>query len=199
MSGAVKSYLLALLAGLVAACGFEPLGLWPVTLLAMAWLIRAVAEAPTMRRALALGWWFGLGQFALGLNWIATAFTFQASMPAWLGWIAVFLLSLYLAIYPAMAAGLAWRYGRTDALRGGLVLAAAWIATEYLRATMFTGFAWNPVGVVLLPTFLSRPAVLIGTYGLSGLAILLAAALLLVWQKRWLGSAALFRASAPRP
>ena len=35
-------------------------------------------------------------------------------MPAWLGWVAVVLLSLYLAIYPAIATGLAWRFGRDD-------------------------------------------------------------------------------------
>jgi apolipoprotein N-acyltransferase len=90
----VKSYLFAFLAGLVAACGFEPLGLWPLTLLAFAFLLRQIAAARTMRRALGLGWWVGVGHFTLGLNWIATAFTFQANMPAWLGWIAVFLLSL---------------------------------------------------------------------------------------------------------
>ena len=126
----MKLYLIAFLAGLAAACGFEPLGLWPLTLLAFALLIRLVADAPTMRRALALGWWFAVGHFSLGLNWIATAFTFQANMPAWLGWVAVVLLSLYLAIYPAMATGIAWRYGRPDRLRTSLLLAAAWIATE---------------------------------------------------------------------
>ena len=36
-------------------------------------------------------------------------------MPAWLGWIAVVLVSLYLAVYPAIAAGLAWRFGKTKA------------------------------------------------------------------------------------
>ena len=50
----------------------------------------------------------------LGLNWIATSFTYQSNMPAWLGWVGVLLVALYLAIYPALATGLAWRlsYGR---------------------------------------------------------------------------------------
>ena len=39
-------------------------------------------------------------------------------MPAWLGWIAVVLLSLYLAIYPAMAAGLAGASGEAPAGAG---------------------------------------------------------------------------------
>ena len=40
-------------------------------------------------------------------------------MPAWLGWVAVVLLSLYLAVYPALAAGLAWRFGHEQPARAG--------------------------------------------------------------------------------
>src|SRR6185295_16220125 len=127
---------LAFLAGLVSALGFAPLGLWPVMLLGFAALLWLLEQAPSLRSALARGWWFGMGQFTIGLNWIATAFTYQAAMPAWLGWVAVVLLSLYLAIYPAMAAGLAWRWGRAGSDRLMLVLAAAWIVTEWLRATL---------------------------------------------------------------
>src|SRR5690242_121075 len=139
----MKFLALALLAGLISALGFQPLGLWPLTLAAFAGLMWLIEQAPSLRSALARGWWFGLGQFALGLNWIATAFTFQAAMPAWLGWVAVVLLSLYLAVFPAASAGLAWRWGRVSPAVLTLVLAAAWIVTEWLRGTLFTGFAWN--------------------------------------------------------
>ena len=181
----MKIFLLCFAAGLAGACGFAPLSLWPLTLAAFALLLRLVADAPRLRSALARGWWFGVGHFTLGLNWLATAFTYQSEMPAWLGWIAVVLLSLYLAVYPAAAAGLAWRYGRRDALRLTLVFAAAWIATEWLRATMFTGFAWNPLSVALLPTPVARVAPWIGTYGLSGVAALLSGVLLILWSRRW--------------
>ncbi|HEX8448526.1 MAG TPA: apolipoprotein N-acyltransferase, partial [Allosphingosinicella sp.] len=186
----MKPLALAFLAGLVAACGFEPIGLWPLTLAAFAFLLRLVRQAPSLRGALARGWWFGVGHFVLGLNWIATAFTYQAEMPASLGWLAVVLLSLYLAVYPAAAAGLAWRWGRGETLRLVLVFAAAWIATEWLRATLFTGFAWNPVGAAILPTPFSYAARLVGTYGLSGIAALLAGALLLISSRLWRPAAA---------
>jgi apolipoprotein N-acyltransferase len=225
----MKFLLLSLLAGLSSALGFEPLGLWPLTLAAFAALIWLVGTAPRLRTALARGWWFGVGNFVVGLNWIATAFTYQAAMPAWLGWIAVVLLSLYLAVYPAMAAGLAWRWGRTPTrhpresgdpasssssagaadtsadeqekqrnsrFRGNdgviltLVFAAAWIVTEWLRATMFTGFAWNPVGVALLPTPIAKASTLVGTYGLSGIAVLLSGVLLLLAYRHWRSAAA---------
>jgi len=164
---------LAFLAGLASALGFAPLGLWPLTIGAFTVLFWLIEGATSLRSALARGWWFGVGQFVLGLNWIATAFTYQAAMPAWLGWIAVVLLSLYLAIYPAVAAGLAWRWRGSSRVALVLLFAAAWIVTEWLRATMFTGFAWNPVGVVLIDTGLSWLAVAIGTYGLSAIVALL--------------------------
>jgi apolipoprotein N-acyltransferase len=215
----MKFLLASFLLGLLSACGFEPWGLWPLTLLAFAGLLWLIAQAPSLRSALARGYWFGVGQFTLGLNWIATAFTFQAKMPHWLGWIAVVLLSLYLAVYPAMATGLAWRWGSgrgadplprhsresgnpasstlavaegkmgsrfrgNDRLLLVLVLAAAWIVTEWLRATMFTGFAWNPVGVTLLPTGASRTATLIGTYGLSGITVLVGGMIFLIGRRQ---------------
>ena len=67
-----------------------------------------VARSPKGWRTFGIGWAFGVGHFVVGLNWIATAFTYQAAMPAWLGWIAVVLLALYLAVYPALAAWGAW-------------------------------------------------------------------------------------------
>lgn len=171
---------LSLIAGVTGAFGFQPLGLWPLLLLSLLALLILVERAPTLRSALARGWWFGVGHFALGLNWIATAFTFQSAMPAWLGWLAVLLLSLYLALFPAAAAGLAWRWGRGRRLSLVLLFGAAWIVTEWLRAKLFTGFSWNPAGVALLDTFYAWPARWIGTYGLSGVAVLLAGGLALL-------------------
>ena len=142
--------LIALGLGALSAFAFQPFGWWPLMPLAFAGLFELIARAPTLRRASGLGWWFAVGQFCIGLNWIATAFTFQAAMPAWLGWIAVVALSLYLAIYPMLATGLAWRIGRDRPAVLVLALAGAWIVNEWLRATMFTGFAWNPVGAILV-------------------------------------------------
>ena len=92
--------LIALALGLASAFAFQPYALWPLMPLAFVGLCGLIERAPSLRRSLLLGWLFGVGQFVIGLNWIATAFTFQAAMPAWLGWVAVVALSLYLAVYP---------------------------------------------------------------------------------------------------
>ncbi|MFL6785244.1 MAG: apolipoprotein N-acyltransferase, partial [Sphingomicrobium sp.] len=178
--------LYAFLIGAASAFAFEPVGLWPVLAVAFAVLCEFICRQKNVWRALLTGWAFGVGQFVVGLNWIATAFTFQANMPAWLGWIAVVLLSLYLAIYPAMATGLAWRFGRANRVTLVLVFGGAWAITEWLRGTMFTGFPWNPAAAALAPTPLVTITALIGTYGLSGLVVLLGGAIWLEYRKQWL-------------
>jgi apolipoprotein N-acyltransferase len=191
--------LLALFVGAFSAFAFEPFGLIPLMPLAFAALCELIARAPSLKRALLLGWSFGVGQFCIGLNWIATAFTFQAAMPAWLGWVAVVLLSLYLAVYPMLAAGLAWRWGAAKARPGDeltpngkrhrlalvFALAGAWAVTEWLRATMFTGFAWNPVAAALVDTPWRETSATIGTYGLSLLVVLTGGMLWLASRRQW--------------
>ena len=174
--------LTCLLLGALAALGFALLDLWPLTLVGLAGWMLLVHAAPTMRAALWRGWLFGLGHFTINNNWFQHAFDFQDKMPPVLGYFAAVALALYLAVYPMMAAGLAWRArgDRPDAAFA-LLFGAAWIATEYLRATMFTGYAWDPLGVIWMPLIgVARTTALIGTYGLSGLTIVAAGSLLLL-------------------
>lgn len=186
---AVRSAL-ALVSGALSALGFQPLGLWPLTLAGIAVLIGLTVRAPRLRSAFFVGWLFGLGHFTVGNYWIATAFTYQAEMPHWLGSLAVVLLSVYLALFPALAtlatAALSRRMLRNapdhriyPAL--GILFAAFWILTEWTRSWLFTGFAWNPLGVALLGPFdgqgLASIARGIGTYGLSGMAAAIGAVL----------------------
>jgi apolipoprotein N-acyltransferase len=91
------------------------------------------------------------------------------------------LVAAYCAIYPMLAAGLAWRLAgpaakgdpapRPDAAFV-LVAGAAWIATEYLRGTMFTGYPWDPLATIWVAApFVVLGAAWIGTYALSGLTV----------------------------
>jgi apolipoprotein N-acyltransferase len=178
--------LYALILGVVSAFAFEPVAWWPLMLVAVAGLCELICRSKSIWRGLLVGWAFGVGQFVVGLNWIATAFTYQSNMPAWLGWVAVVLLSLYLAVYPALATGLAWRFGRENRVVLVTILGGAWAITEWLRGTVFTGFPWNPAAAVLAPTPLITITPLIGTYGLSALVVLLSGAIWLEYHKRWL-------------
>ena len=190
------SFLTALLLGGISACAFEPVGWWPLMPVAFAVLCELLCRAKSLRQALAVGWAFGLGQFMVGLNWIATAFTYQAAMPAWLGWVAVVLLSLYLAVYPALAAGVGWRLAGGRRIPLLLVLAGAWGVTEWLRAGMFTGFAWNPVAATMVSTPLITIGALVGTYGLSMLVILLGGTIWLEVHRKYMAVVSILAVTA---
>lgn len=193
--------LLAPAAGALAAGGFQPVALWPLTLFGLAALVGLIAHSHRPWRAALFGWLWGIGHFSLGNSWIATAFTYQAKMPPWLGGIAVVLLSLYLAVYPALAAGTA-ALARRRPLALVLAFAAAWIASEWLRGWVFTGFPWNPLAAAALggPARAGLAQVLpwTGTYALSGLVALLGGLWWLGWtlrvERTWL---ALLLVAAP--
>lgn len=162
---------LALLAGALCALGFAPIAsiAGPVAGSALAILLLA---AQPRRRAFALGLAYGFAQAALGLTWIAHAFTFQAAMPAFFGWLAVLLLALYLGLYPALAALVARRLSQRI-VPLALLFAGLFTITEMLRGLLLTGFAWNPLGVAWLQLAgVAQLAAIIGANGLSALAIL---------------------------
>ena len=185
-----RSPALCLVLGALSACGFAPFELWPLTLLCLVVWMLLVGQAASVRSALWRGYAFGVGHFTVNDNWFQHAFDFQDKMPPVLGYAAAVALALYLAVYPAMAAGVAWRF-RNE--RGAdapfmLVFAAAWIATEWLRATLFTGYAWDPLGVIWVPV---QPVAMlsawVGTYALSGLTVLAAGLVLIaLGTLRWL-------------
>ena len=174
--------LASVLLGALAACGFAPFELWPLTILCLAAWALILHDAPTLKQSLWRGWAFGVGHFTINDNWFQHAFDFQDRMPAVLGYVAPLALALYLAVYPALAAGLAWRFRRARPDPGyALALGAAWIVAEWLRATMFTGYAWDPIGVIWVPVQpVAGLSAWIGTYALSGLTVAAAAAILLV-------------------
>lgn len=177
--------------GLVSATGFAPLGLWPLAMLAMGAFVLLLLRTEGWKQAGWYGWLFGWAHFTFSNNWIATAFTYQAQMPPVLGWAAVPLLAVYLAIFPALAVLAARAIVRgNSAWSFALVFGACWIAGEWIKSWLFTGYPWNPFAMVLLGPF-DRPGLaalspLTGTYALSGIAVVLSAALLLLAaERRW--------------
>ncbi|MEM6856866.1 MAG: apolipoprotein N-acyltransferase [Pseudomonadota bacterium] len=185
----------ALILGLVAALGYPPLHLWWVSLPALAAFIALLRSAPTTKAAAWYGWLFGWAHLTLANNWIATAFTYQAEMPEILGWFAVPLLCIYLAVYSALAASAAhWLARGAPLMAFAAVFAGSWIVFEWMRGWVFTGYPWPPLGLILLGGWETPGVALIapymGTYALSGAAVLLAGAVFAL-ARRWNGIALL--------
>jgi apolipoprotein N-acyltransferase len=128
------------------------------------------------RASFAIGWWFGFGYFFFGLYWIGFSFMVEADKFAVFMPFAVTALPAGLAIFTGtatLAARHLWfrGYGRI------VVLAIAWTVAEWLRGHVLTGFPWNLIGESFTSSLaLMQWAALVGSYGLSFMAILITAA-----------------------
>ena len=130
-------------------------------------------------RAFLVGWAFGLGQFGFGISWIAESFYVDAERFGVLALPAVAGLSAGLALFPAMAAALFALLAQRRPIGGvaaSLLLATCWVAAEWLRGHVLTGFPWNLAAYALVDYAAPRqPAAWVGSYGLSFLTVLVGA------------------------
>lgn len=187
---------LAVLAGLALAAAFPQPGIGGLAWLAPGLLMAAVlGETPAQR--FRLGYLAGVAHFLVSLGWLLFI-PFPAGAVA--GWIA---LSLYLALFPAAWTWLCgWLPGQpsdrspvgaslastTATARGLWCLqgAAGWVALEYLRGWLLSGFPWNTLGVSqygLLP--LVQWASVAGVLGISFVVAWTSLALLCAATRVW--------------
>jgi apolipoprotein N-acyltransferase len=160
--------------GLISAAAFAPLGIWPLMIPAIVWLIWSIDAATSARQAFWAGWWMAFGQFMAGLYWIMLAWQFQGNMPMLFAIPIVGGLCAFLSLYAGLAACAAKYFWHSGARRV-LLLAATWMVGEYLRGIVLTGFPWNELGGIWVTHALpmAQLAALFGQLGLSGLTIIL--------------------------
>ncbi|WP_236105646.1 apolipoprotein N-acyltransferase [Pandoraea fibrosis] len=169
-----RARVLAGLAGIAQTLAFAPRDVWWLQLLAMAGLFALVERSASRRDAFWLGGCFGLASFVSGIWWLYISMHTYGGMPAIMAGAAVVLFSIYLALYPALAA-YATRWVTAAGPWRAFAFAGAWTLAEWLRGTVFTGFPWLSPGYAHVDGPLSGFAPLVGVYGIGGLAALAAA------------------------
>jgi apolipoprotein N-acyltransferase len=146
------------------------------------------------RRSWLLGWLHGVAYWLLAIPWIRPTLETYGGLPTWLAAASLLLLCLYLGAYHALFAALGrplWRRGGIVAMAG---LPALWVALEWLRAHLFSGFPWNLAAYAWTDLPGALPiAAWIGAYGVSFLLLLanVGATVSLVGRRRSPGLAAL--------
>lgn len=166
----------AALLGALAAGAFAPLYLVPLLWPAFTGLLWLLDGVGRRGGAILVAWSFGAGHFMAGVYWVGISFLVDAERFAFFMPFAVVGLSVGLGLFPALAIFATWLSGRRGAARV-LVLAAAWLAVEWLRSWILTGFPWNLLGSAwVFSDAMSQLAALTGVWGLSLITILAAAA-----------------------
>jgi apolipoprotein N-acyltransferase len=166
----------AALCGVLAAAALPPFHLVPLLVPAFAGLLWLMDGTARRRDAALIGWSFGFGHMLAGLYWIGIAFLVDSARFGLVMPFAMLGLIAGLAFFPALAAFAAGWPGWRGPARVAL-LATAWLAVEWLRAWVLTGFPWNLIGTVwsFSPAMLQLTA-LTGVWGLSLMTVLAAAA-----------------------
>jgi apolipoprotein N-acyltransferase len=181
-------YLVALAAGAANTLSFAPTphGGWlelAIFVFFFAWLTRTTG----WKSAALTGGAFGFGNFVTGVWWLYVSMHYYGGMAAPLAGAAVVLFTLYLAVYPALAAGV-WSFcaghARNGALddkpfsptwHGAFAFASAWAISEWLRGYVFTGFPWLASGYAQVDGPLAGFAPVAGVYGVGWMLALVAA------------------------
>ena len=172
------SFALAAAAGACSVLAFAPFGGSGIAFVTVALLLVLWQHAPSPRDAAATGFAFGLGLFGAGASWLTIALVTFGGMPAWLAGSMIALLTLYLALWPALTGYVAARFTAPQSWSRLAVAAGAFTLAEYGRSYLFTGFPWLALGYTQVPDGLLRGYAPVGGVYLVTLALVLAAALL---------------------
>ncbi|TLP69436.1 apolipoprotein N-acyltransferase [Parasedimentitalea maritima] len=165
--------LLSLGLGIVLALALAPLQyLWAVPF-ALGLVSLQFLRASSVRSGAWIGWLFGLGYFGFGMSWIVEPFQVDPDRHAWMAPFALFFLAGGLALFWAVAFGVAARVSLSS-LRV-LALIVAWSLAEFGRAYLFSGLPWAAFGQFWID---SPAAVLLPWIGPHGLAFLTLATVL---------------------
>jgi apolipoprotein N-acyltransferase len=163
-----RAYGLVAVLGAIAGLAFAPLNFVPAFALGISGLVWLAAEAPSRRKAFAVGWWWGLGHFAVNSYWIAESFLVDAERFGWMIPPVLGGLAAYLAIYPALAT-LAFRaLPQRLSIAGIAAFAAFWTIGEWLRGHVLTGYPWDLAAYIWSGSdSMMQSAALWGSWGLS--------------------------------
>ena len=182
--------ILCLLSGLLLALAFPKSDQGWLAWGALVPLLVALREVRP-RAGFALAWSGGLAYNLAMMYWTVHSMYLYGKLPLFLAIMLLTLLAAYLAVFWGLyGLSLAWMCDRPWHM---LVLSPlAWVATEFLRAWLFTGFPWELLGYSQYQNlWVIQFADLLGVYGVSALIVwvnsVLALALLHWLEKPWQG------------
>ncbi|MGD2099103.1 MAG: apolipoprotein N-acyltransferase [Desulfobacterales bacterium] len=163
--------LLAAASGLLLTGSFPKVGLDWLAWFALVPLLVAIANLPA-KESFRMGFITGLVHYLTLLYWVVPVMRTYGYLPLYLSVAILFLFAAVLALFPAVYATALAAVGHTP-VRCLIGVPLLWVALEYVRTIIFTGFPWALLGHALyLRHHLIQIADLFGVYGVSFLVAL---------------------------
>lgn len=182
----------AILSGLFLASLWEPFNQPGNVWFALVPLLFLLRNTPSLKRSFGLGVLSGMvawtGQLWWMLSLTEVGGPWPLVVPAWLALSLV--MSLYMGLFALLTSYLRQRFSKAPGIaRVGLVVCLEpilWAGTEAMRATLFTGFSWNPLALAttsILP--IAQVAAVGGTVALSALVVAVNGAITSIIERFW--------------
>lgn len=130
-------------------------------------LLMAIDQAPWWR-ATVLGGVAGLSFWLTTISWIASTLVRYGDVTWFLAGLVFLALAGYLALYWAAFCAALTAFRFDSGTRYVIVASSLWVALEFLRGFLFTGFPWNLLGYSQYQTRpINQIAAVTGVYGVS--------------------------------
>ena len=166
-----RSGCLAITSGLLVALSFPNAGLSFLVWISLIPLLMAL-EGTTLRTAFRVGITCGVTAYALLLYWINIVVTQYGHLP-WAISIPIYLMLVFwLALFYGFTVMVS-RMGELVGIKSAISLPIAWVAFDFIRSFLLTGFPWAMLGhsqYRTLPLF--QIADIAGVYGITLLIVL---------------------------
>lgn len=179
----LSSSLCASISGLLLALSFPKPGYAILAWIAFLPLLYAV-RGQSPKSSFKFGFLSGFVAYTVIFYWLNIVMTTYGKLPLPVSFVLTLLMAAYLALYLAAAIGLT-RFAEEHSLPPVLTLPVLWVALEYARAHLLTGFPWASLGYTQYRTLpLIQIADVTGVYGLSFLIVMVNLFLFQLW--RWI-------------
>jgi apolipoprotein N-acyltransferase len=161
----------AVIVGCLFTFAFSPFDCWPIVFVVIGYVFFLLNMAKNKKQAFWLGFSFAFAFFVSSIYWISASLLVDAKQFAWLIPFAITLIPALLSVYYGLSFMVFFILNNKiscNIWQKTLLFSVLWLASELLRATLFSGFAWNLLGYVSLSMpYIAQTADIWGVYGLT--------------------------------